>query len=979
MIFVSSHISKEELLDLKNDLSILFPKYTLTDIETSDIKFQVVSNQEYPMIPESNVPILTPISVHQMIDKKINTNRFTLPQHGFMNLHLFQRKISFSGFGSSKQKLIDMSYRMGAIVERRVSSKTTLLVSKTLRSNKAQAALKFGIPVVQDTFIYELFQSPFPLDESNYFLKLFSGLVFTCSSLKNRKEKESIIKYIVDNGGTFQGGLYSKTSFVISKPNSISIKLKEALDMKKTIIVDDLKDFYPNPQSLKKDTFPLLLPSELFTNLSFYISPKLENLYQNIFTEFKILIQQHSGNIVNSVESANYIIQMDTEKDNRIESQNHGDKRKISTNESSSSISNPTYSSMSNNTPRMIPRTPIWVERCVEEGRILPSSDFYLFTPTKLSKRSGNFYVSLTGFDGQDYLNLISTLKWLDIRYSTRFKKSMTHLIAKNSHSSKKTKAATEWDIPIVGVDWLFSIAEGNLTSEALSNPWSPKRSQKVGPVISTSKKNTINLDISDDDLDIEIIDQKTVNSTQSSSNGKNNNQKGKLNSPLLKSGSSSQRLQSPIRIPPVQTDSKNANINAKSQSKPTINFLDDDDDDFPEFLYEDIIAHKVTPKTAPSDRDIIISNNNAENKTLENKILANSFSIVNSPRKSKSQSQASPKPVRLNQPNKNSINFLSSDDDESLDILYEISQKNTAPLSRNQSGNDVSNSTKVDTNPNLQPTNSFNGFQSNSTDIKNDSKPFLQKKIESNSNITAPITPINSINIERSKSDKLITPPSVIDHHNPKNNQSQNLFELSMRRPSPPPQPSIHQIQRQSNDLNAKGIMKTEIKIPPAQPINQKTVTIITDESHNVQQQPKQDKKPVLKFLDDDDDDDDICDFTEYEKPKKKTPNTADATSFIMKMVNRKRKVKKNNNSKSNNNSNVEGNSDISHSNDEDNTDSQYDLLESFTQKPVDNDDDVMPIISYEDTDEPSKDTVVTDDDEDPLLKLLQTKKSNI
>lgn len=1080
MILVSLHVTQEEFPNFESDISFLFPKYTLTTKESPNIKFKVVSIQEYPTMSDSNIPILTPISIHQMIDKNINVSKFVFPLHGFINLHLYQRKIAFSGFGSSKQKLKDMASRMGAIVEPNISKKTSLLVSKTLKSDMAQYALRYNIPIVQDKFIFDLFESKEILNEDNYKLKLFSGLFFTASCY-GKNEKEELIRYITENGGTFRDGLYLTNTIVISKPSYASKKFKKAFDMKQIIITDNFKEIYSTPESLRNVTIPPLIPSDLFNSMTFYISKKLEHSYPNAFLELKILIRQHGGQIINIMDSANYIIQMDMEKDNYIEShtqsgresQSRSYKNKSYANVNSHNSNSTSISTSSNNDPtKLCFRTPIWVERCVEEGLILPPTDFHLFIPTSRSKRNGNFHVSLTGFSGNEYLNLNSTLKWLDMRYSTRFKKSMTHLIAKENYTSKKTQAAKEWDIPIVGTDWLFNIAEGNLTNEALSNPWSPRRSQKAEP-INENQKNSFNLNISeDDDDDIEILEnipkEKEINQIHNVSQQNQaiisqkklddiapNNQNQNNSSFILSNSSSQQIPPSPKKI---QLGSSNlSSINTKSQPKNAISFLDDDDDDDVDFaeVCEELAPSKLSQKDIQKlESNVIICNNykkeedNSQRKS--NLVKANSTTNVNpiqnlSPKVSQAplaQSQMSPKHIQPNQTKKNPIFLSSSSEDDDEDYLSYLDQPPASskavtnnihqlPQSQNSSvktfasgnnqntnikttsiGNNNSsitnnynnNNQKINVNRSLSSNNNFqsvannndsskvsinrslstnSGIQSNFVNVKKeDVKPNvqsfksnglddratlrparLQESKEINYTSDLPATPKNN---SFARLDKTITPPTAFQQQQGQNHPNQNLFEINMRQPSPPPPSSVyHQSQKLSNiNNNTLNSLQngTSNNISP-----QKAGTLTENSLNGVCKQPQQPlkNKQVEKFLDDDDDEDDFAEIEDIETHVK----IADATQCILK-VSAKGKKKKNRINKIVSKKGY-GAALNDHFHDAD-SDSQFDTLETFTQRPNDYENDETRIVSYDETDEPKRGTILVDD-EDPFLSLLQ------
>lgn len=489
MICISKAISNAEMLLLKKDLNILYPTYKITKDQNQQLAFMVVADDEFSGISSKNVPILTPISIHQMIEKKIDPLKFTFPHCGLKNLHLFLKKVFFSGFGSSKNQLKEMCKCMGAVIEHIITRDTDLLIAKSYKSEIAQVALSFKIPIIQDKYIYELFNSQSPINPNDYKLPLFAGMLFTTSCLSSN-ENDNIKETIISNGGNFSASLQSNTSLIVSKQLQSSRKLKCTSYTGISTIIEDLRTTFDTPQSLCKTIAQPLIVSDLFNGSTFYLSPKIN---PHLSFDLSQLIQQNQGQIIQTIETANYIILMDLDNDNFPNSQAK-------------------YIASLNNEQKLLQRTPIWVERCIQEEQILHPSEFLLFTPTKTSRRiNTNYYVSITGFDRSDYLQIISSLKWLNIKFSPLFKKSMTHLIAKEHHSSKKTEAAKRWSIPIVNIDWLFKVADGSLTSVPLSNP----PSQKAPTPISNQNQNQF-IELSDETDDAADHPQTPIPNTNS-------------------------------------------------------------------------------------------------------------------------------------------------------------------------------------------------------------------------------------------------------------------------------------------------------------------------------------------------------------------------------------------------------------------------------------------------------------------------------
>ncbi|KAK6508276.1 hypothetical protein TWF506_010372 [Arthrobotrys conoides] len=110
-----------------------------------------------------------------------------------------------------------------------------------------------------------------------------------------------------------------------------------------------------------------------------------------------------------------------------------------------------------------------WLERCLHEDKFIEPDEYLLGRPMKRHNVSGfeKMTVSVTKFDGVDYLHYTKAIGKLGAEFCEKVYKARSLLIVNSADKSKhkdKVKAAEAWGIPIVSQEWLLEcISEGEL------------------------------------------------------------------------------------------------------------------------------------------------------------------------------------------------------------------------------------------------------------------------------------------------------------------------------------------------------------------------------------------------------------------------------------------------------------------------------------------------------------------------------------
>ncbi|PVG04108.1 hypothetical protein CPB86DRAFT_778348 [Serendipita vermifera] len=106
-------------------------------------------------------------------------------------------------------------------------------------------------------------------------------------------------------------------------------------------------------------------------------------------------------------------------------------------------------------------RTECWVERCLFEGRQCSVAENITYTPMVIRSPPpgiSGYSLALSGLDSSERTWVSRLCRFLDIQISQNFSAKCTHLLCPTGEGIK-CKKAKEWNIPIVGFEWLTQIA----------------------------------------------------------------------------------------------------------------------------------------------------------------------------------------------------------------------------------------------------------------------------------------------------------------------------------------------------------------------------------------------------------------------------------------------------------------------------------------------------------------------------------------
>ncbi|KAK6348959.1 hypothetical protein TWF730_009720 [Orbilia blumenaviensis] len=110
-----------------------------------------------------------------------------------------------------------------------------------------------------------------------------------------------------------------------------------------------------------------------------------------------------------------------------------------------------------------------WLERCLHEDKFIEPDEYPLGRPMKRHNIPGfeKLTVSVTKFDGVDYLHYTKAIGKLGAEFCEKVYKARSLLIVKSGETighKDKVKAAEAWGIPVVSQEWLLEcIAEAEL------------------------------------------------------------------------------------------------------------------------------------------------------------------------------------------------------------------------------------------------------------------------------------------------------------------------------------------------------------------------------------------------------------------------------------------------------------------------------------------------------------------------------------
>ncbi|KAI0688222.1 hypothetical protein BC835DRAFT_1373595 [Cytidiella melzeri] len=110
---------------------------------------------------------------------------------------------------------------------------------------------------------------------------------------------------------------------------------------------------------------------------------------------------------------------------------------------------------------RAIYRTECWLERCLSEWRVCSADEHLSFTPLKVAipvPETQGISLSVSGLEESEACWVRRLVRALGMHFAPAFSRRTTHLLCPSRAGAKNDKAR-EWNIPVVGMDWLAEIA----------------------------------------------------------------------------------------------------------------------------------------------------------------------------------------------------------------------------------------------------------------------------------------------------------------------------------------------------------------------------------------------------------------------------------------------------------------------------------------------------------------------------------------
>jgi hypothetical protein len=416
---IDSRLSPEEHRMVSEDLQSLFPPNSKPPPRFRVVPAALLSNSD-------DLPQITALALHHLRLKNVNMALFDFPAHGLVNLHLYLREVCFSGFAApARERLKLLVQRMGGIYTRRLTKSTHFLVSKDYVSGRTQWARDHGVPVMTDRWLEDLVNASELLEKEAYRLSAKLANVKLAVSSFSKVETNGLIELVRLNGGTMTESLLTGTDFLIVPENHRqTAKIRKAVRLGIPITTPEyLWRFVEGGSERLEVVYDPLIVSDLFDGQSFVLDRVCESA-----RGFALEIKQNGGRICDK-----------------------GGTWTITCSGESGSVEN---------------RTPVWVERCIDERRILEPEGCPLYVPPfGPPVRPEGMAVSVSGFRNSMRLDIISAVKWLGMSYRSELTRKSRVLIT-DCEESKKVAAALKWGIPVVGIAWLFAVARGGLPDD---------------------------------------------------------------------------------------------------------------------------------------------------------------------------------------------------------------------------------------------------------------------------------------------------------------------------------------------------------------------------------------------------------------------------------------------------------------------------------------------------------------------------------
>jgi len=212
--------------------------------------------------------------------------------------------VKYTGFNKDSSMVIDRyTTLLGGAIASHINNKVSVLIAKSSLCQQVKEAQKLQIPVVCYDWIISCLESSSFHEYSDFSLLVFSGCVFTSSDLNSELSKQC--KFMVSkNGGIWIDHLNDGVSFLVATSLNRTEKIRIALEFSIPIVTPDWLKMCISKNELIRTTNILnwwqvvSVRSPLFEGLRFFS----ESPY------IKEAILAHSGSIVDSEKSADYVV-----------------------------------------------------------------------------------------------------------------------------------------------------------------------------------------------------------------------------------------------------------------------------------------------------------------------------------------------------------------------------------------------------------------------------------------------------------------------------------------------------------------------------------------------------------------------------------------------------------------------------------------------------------------------------------------------
>lgn len=587
---IAGNLSEAERKRVEMDLLALFPVAS----HYVPAKFEVVKWSDFGQCVGHEIPPVTDVAIHGMRVVNMNMSGFEFPRHGFLNFHLYGKRVCVSGFGKTeREKLKDSIKIMGGVSESLMTPQTSVLIAKDARTRRALWARDHQIPIVSKEWITELSLSQENIPFEDFELRRLDGVRFS-SSLGRRDQV--LEKVVLGAGGMCEKKLFFNHQFLlISDSMRMTRKMRLAAMLGMSMTTPEYLEKYIRGSS---------------EDIAMIMGPTMPG---KVFSGYKVKVDDNclNGSDIRQAIVLNHGVLVEIGFDFRI---------------MSFGCSKATTD-----------RSPVWVERCIVEQKILDAETSPLYVPyghqAVQKPDSRNLVVSISGFRGEQKLDILSAFKWYGIVYSPRLTHSCKLLLS-NTLESRKVQTALMWGIPVYSVDWIVHFVRGEedeLSRCTLAGPESQSKSN--------SEKSRLTFLVDDDDDDDVFLAEYTeeierqlkepikIGSAHATPLPSPVHAK-KEASPLRPSATNTQKTASPLRPTPANTQ-KTASPLRPSPKKLT--FLSDDDDDFSDI--EELEFPKVPsqPKDSLSPAALVTNENTVDDiLSVTRNILAYKRQTIN-------------------------------------------------------------------------------------------------------------------------------------------------------------------------------------------------------------------------------------------------------------------------------------------------------------------------------------------------------------